>query len=534
MLSALESPVVPGNVVKAGNAYFLCVKRNQFQQIRASGFGSTYGIDDLESPSVVGSVDLGDIQDAADVKALYQQLIESASKPTPTAPIAASPIDLSGLAPYIPYGSKIASFVVSGKDGEARSKHGISEIVHGKSPGAVNIGSGQVIVAPGGRYAVWSDAKTTPENPEIARVTAGWKTQPVTSLHVDKKEVLVNGEWMFPVDSTAPCFASVQGRGPIQVFLIPNHDTRILLFRAGDAIAFVGSAKTKKQIEEEREADRKRLDEEFRRVAELHRQVEQARYAEDEKRWAEERKREEEKRVQDERRDAIRALLYQVDAWEAQTMKREGLRPGTAAYKRHADDMIDSLALRLAQYGLDKHGNPLPQNKIDAALNLNKAMEERNRKKEIEFRLAEIDAWRSGAKASPGQSPNSERYALSMRERIKEHAKRLNELGCPISEDGLTGTEAEPEEGADIYTAHIQTPTERIDLDVGLSLADEEDCIRSGCTFVVYAQTAEDKGELLKFGMTATSATSARAVIRPGDAAGFKKIYGGLRRLGVV
>lgn len=528
--------MVPGSVVKANNAYFLCVRRNQFRQIRASGFGATYGIDDLESPEVIGSVSLGDIQDVADAKALYQQLTTAVtSKPQSTpatksaTPIAASPIDLSGLTPYIPYGRKIIDLVVSGRDGEARSKNGVSEYVHGKSPGAVNIGSGQVILAPGGRYAVWSNSRTIAENPEIAKSVAAFKTGPVASFRVNKKEVWVNEDWLFPVDSTAPCFASVQGLGPIQVFLIPHdYNTRILLFRAGDAIAFVGSAKTKKQIEEEREADLKHLEEQMRIGAELQRRKEEAQYAEDKKRWEEQERKEKEQAVRKERQDAIHALLHQIDAWDGQTIKREGLRPGTSAYKKHADEMIYALTQRLAELGVDKYGQPLSADK--AAM----VMKEVSRKKEIEFRLSEIDAWRRGEKASPGQSPNSERYALSMRERIKEHAKRLNELGYPISADGLTSTDVEPEEGADIYTAHIETPTERIDLDVGLSLADEEDCIRSGCTFVVYAQTAEDKGELLKFGMVSTGPRSAKAVIRPGNKVEFERIYRGLRSLGIV
>ncbi len=37
----------------------------------------------------------------------------------------------------------------------------------------------------------------------------------------------------------------------------------------------------------------------------------------------------------------------------------------------------------------------------------------------INFCLDEIDAWQSGAKATPGQPKSSESYALAMRESIK-------------------------------------------------------------------------------------------------------------------
>lgn len=48
---------------------------------------------------------------------------------------------------------------------------------------------------------------------------------------------------------------------------------------------------------------------------------------------------------------------------------------------------------------------------------------------EIEYRLEDIEAWRRGLHASPGCSPDGERYALRMRHAIRDHEKRLIELG---------------------------------------------------------------------------------------------------------
>ena len=47
----------------------------------------------------------------------------------------------------------------------------------------------------------------------------------------------------------------------------------------------------------------------------------------------------------------------------------------------------------------------------------------------IEFHLDEIDAWRSGAKATVGQPYDGANYALSMRCEVRKHAEALIELG---------------------------------------------------------------------------------------------------------
>lgn len=54
----------------------------------------------------------------------------------------------------------------------------------------------------------------------------------------------------------------------------------------------------------------------------------------------------------------------------------------------------------------------------------------------VEHHLDEMDAWRSGAKATPGQPAGGERYALSMRENIKRHAAALRELGHSVDDVG--------------------------------------------------------------------------------------------------
>lgn len=48
---------------------------------------------------------------------------------------------------------------------------------------------------------------------------------------------------------------------------------------------------------------------------------------------------------------------------------------------------------------------------------------------EVEFCLDEIQAWRSGDKATPGLSADGERYALRMRLAIRDLERRLIELG---------------------------------------------------------------------------------------------------------
>lgn len=54
----------------------------------------------------------------------------------------------------------------------------------------------------------------------------------------------------------------------------------------------------------------------------------------------------------------------------------------------------------------------------------------------VEYHLEQMDAWRSGAKATPGQPAEGQRYALSMRENIKRHAAALRELGHPVDDVG--------------------------------------------------------------------------------------------------
>lgn len=54
----------------------------------------------------------------------------------------------------------------------------------------------------------------------------------------------------------------------------------------------------------------------------------------------------------------------------------------------------------------------------------------------VNFHLDEIDAWRSGAKATVGQPATGERYALAMRQNIQRHAAALRALGVAIDDTG--------------------------------------------------------------------------------------------------
>lgn len=57
-----------------------------------------------------------------------------------------------------------------------------------------------------------------------------------------------------------------------------------------------------------------------------------------------------------------------------------------------------------------------------------------------DFYLDEIDRWRSGAKATPGQPATGENYALVMREEIKRIEKILDEMETKNEQD--TGSES--------------------------------------------------------------------------------------------
>lgn len=52
-----------------------------------------------------------------------------------------------------------------------------------------------------------------------------------------------------------------------------------------------------------------------------------------------------------------------------------------------------------------------------------------------ERHLDEIDAWRSGSKATPGLSAHGERYARNMREHVREHVNSLRQLGHHVPTD---------------------------------------------------------------------------------------------------
>lgn len=55
--------------------------------------------------------------------------------------------------------------------------------------------------------------------------------------------------------------------------------------------------------------------------------------------------------------------------------------------------------------------------------------------RECNYRLDEIDAWRSGRKATPRSPSTGERYALRMREEVKGHVAELRKLGHHVPTD---------------------------------------------------------------------------------------------------
>lgn len=54
---------------------------------------------------------------------------------------------------------------------------------------------------------------------------------------------------------------------------------------------------------------------------------------------------------------------------------------------------------------------------------------------DCERHLDDIDAWRSGRRASPGCPSTGERYPLRMREAVKEHVLELRKLGHYVPTD---------------------------------------------------------------------------------------------------
>lgn len=74
--------------------------------------------------------------------------------------------------------------------------------------------------------------------------------------------------------------------------------------------------------------------------------------------------------------------------------------------------------------------------------------------REIEFRLDEIEKWRSGEKATLGSPATGERYALRMREEIAKHERRIKELSAGVSiADVLNDLGAEPRRATEHATA---------------------------------------------------------------------------------
>jgi hypothetical protein len=450
---------------------------------------------------------------------------------------------------------------------------------------------------------------------------ADWKTTPISSFRIDKKDVWVDGDWRFPLDSVAPCFASVQDHGPVQAFLAPNPPLKVLIFRAGEAIAFVSGAYTERQLAEAQEESSRVQREAFERLVAATKAKEEAEYkANEERRAAQAKAREAEEKelAKHQKTQQIKDAIDQIAAWKKGYIRVPHpmgaimrLSPESDEYKEQASRRISGLLQHLYTLGVNTNGHGKVLNGEWAAyepepLRWHAPKGERERQAEVHWEAIQsakgpalqhhvdqlrrfgvrisdtgklisqdeeqesqeskydsyyANGWEAVKKARSPKAENAEKEFKKVRstqgsdwiEGYRHHASlleyRANNLPVQIPgralKLGLTlkdydkaptrkKSEPEPEEGADIYLAHIEVAGERIDLDVGLTLDEEAECIQKGCTFVVHAQTAEDKGELLRIGMTSDGPKTAKAVIKPKDEAAFRKIYKSLRNLSIV